>query len=338
VGQTGAGGSGVAHLSLERIIPLRRQKILVILCYLTLYVVWGSTYFFIKMSVEAIPPFYVIGLRFIGGSALLFGLATIGGRFKARLTLRQVLASLLIGSLLLIGGNGLITIAEQEVDSYLTALIIASTPMVVAFFDRVLLKKRISPVNLLGIAIGIAGVAFLLYNGHSLSGSLSPDILLVIGGVGCWGLATSLGHRLRGYPDPLVNSGIQMLFVGVTCMAGASLVYPPLPRVLSVASARSGLAVLYLATMGSLAFAAYTYLIAHEPAIRVVSYSLVNPVIATLLGLLVGNESPVPLLALGLPLVLAGVALMLYGEATLSFLQRRLVRTKLVPGEQPNSE
>ena len=307
---------------------MRRQKILVILCYLTLYVVWGSTYFFIKMSVEAIPPFYVIGLRFIGGSALLFGLAYVGGRFKARPTLRQVLASLLIGSLLLIGGNGLITIAEQEVDSYLTALIIASTPMVVAFFDRVLLKKRISSINLLGIAIGIAGVAFLLYNGHSLSGSMSSGFLLVIAGVGCWGLATSLGHKLQGYPDPLVNSGMQMLSVGVLCMVGASLVYPPLPQVLSMAPARSELAVLYLSTMGSLAFAAYTYLIAREPAIRVVSYSLVNPVIATLLGLVVGNESPVPLLALGLPLVLIGVALMLYGEAALPYLRRQLVRIK----------
>jgi drug/metabolite transporter (DMT)-like permease len=318
---------------LERIIPLRRQKILIIVCYVTLYVVWGSTYFFIKMAVEAIPPFYVVGLRFFGGSALLFGLAYIGGRFRARPTLRQVLASLLIGSLLLIGGAGLITIAEQEVDSYLAALIIASTPMTVAFFDRVLLKKRISPTNLVGIGIGIAGVTFLLYNGDSLAGSLSPSILLVVAGVGCWGLGTSLGHRLRGYPDPLVNSGIQMLFVGVICMVGASLVYPPLPQVLSAAPLRSELAVLYLTTMGSLAFAAYTYLIANEPAIRVVSYSLVNPVIATLLGLVVGDESPVPLLALGLPLVLIGVALMLYGEAALPYLRRRLMRVRPAPGE-----
>jgi drug/metabolite transporter (DMT)-like permease len=314
-------------------MSLRRQKILIIACYVTLYVVWGSTYFFIKMAVEAIPPFYVVGLRFIGGSALLFGLATIGGRLKARPTLRQVLASLLIGALLLVGGNGLITIAEQEVDSYLAALIIASTPMVVAFFDRVLLKKRISPINLVGIGVGIAGVTFLLYDGNSLAGSFSPSILLVVAGVGCWGLGTSLGHRLRGYPDPLVNSGIQMLSIGVACMAGASLVYPPLPQVLAAAPLRSELAVLYLATMGTLAFAAYTYLIAHEPAIQVVSYSLVNPVIATLLGLVVGDESPVPLLALGLPLVLIGVALMLYGEAALPYLRRRLVGVRLAPGE-----
>ena len=76
-----------------------------------------------------------------------------------------------------------------------------------------------------------------------------------------------------------------------------------------------------------MAFAAYTYLIANEPAIRVVSYSLVNPVIATLLGLLIGNESPVPLLALGLPLVLIGVGLMLYGETAVPYLRKVLSRT-----------
>jgi len=303
-----------------------KKTLIVVLCYITLYIVWGSTYFFIKQAVDTIPPFYVIGLRFIGGSALLFGLAYLGGRFRARLTLRQLLASLLIGSLLLIGGNGLITVAEQEVDSYLTALIIAATPMVVAFFDRVLLAKKISLVNLVGIGIGIAGVALLLYDGHSLSGSLSTGILLVIAGVGCWGLATSLGHKLRGHPDPLVNSGIQMLSVGVICTVGSSFIYAPLPQVLPTVTLRSGLSLLYLATMGSLAFAAYTYLIANEPAIRVVSYSLVNPVIATLLGLLIGNESPVPLLALGLPLVLIGVALMLYGEAALPYLQRQIAQ------------
>ena len=91
---------------------------------------------------------------------------------------------------------------------------------------------------------------------------------------------------------------------------------------------RNGLALLYLAVVGSLGFGAFTYLIAHEPAIRASSYSLVNPVFAALLGLLVGDETPVPLLAIGLPLVLLGVALMLYGEAGLAQLRARLMPGK----------
>jgi drug/metabolite transporter (DMT)-like permease len=129
---------------------------------------------------------------------------------------------------------------------------------------------------------------------------------------------------MRTYPDPLVNSGIQMIFVGAVSLIAVSFIYPPLPQILPQVSLRSGLALLYLAVVGSLAFGAFTYLIAHEPAIRVSSYSLVNPVFATLLGLLVGDETPVPLLAIGLPLVLLGVALMLYGEIGLAQLRARL--------------
>jgi drug/metabolite transporter (DMT)-like permease len=318
----------------EPITPnMKSSKFLIVLCYLTLYVVWGSTYFFIKMAVETIPPFYVIGLRFIVGSALLLGLALAGKRLSGWPTLRQLAGSLLIGTLLLVGGNGLITVAEQDVDSYLAALVIASTPMVVAFFDRVLLGKRISPVNAAGIAIGIGGVALLLYNGGSFLSSLTPSVLLVLAGVGCWGLATSLGHKIKGYPDPLVNSAIQMLLMGVLCTVGSLVLYPPVGQIIPGVTLSSVLALLYLSTMGSLAFAAYTYLIANEPAIRVVSYSLVNPVIATLLGLVVGNESPVPLLAAGLPLVLLGVSLMLYGETALHALRRRFGRTVPLPEE-----
>jgi len=281
---------------------------------LTLFVVWGSTYFFIKMAVGSIHPFYIIGLRSLGGSLLLWTLSRVSRGKTSMPTRKQILSSLLLGVLLLIGGTGLITIAEQSVDSYIAALLIASTPMVVATYDRILLGIRIAPIRLLGIAIGFSGVALLLYNGSSLADSLRPGILLVISGVASWGLATSLGHKMETPPNPLINSSLQMFFVGVICLVGSSFVYPPLPQVLAQASTHSLLALLYLAIVGSLAYGAYTYLIAHEPAIRVSSYSLVNPVIATLLGLVVGDETPVPLLAAGLPLVLVGVALMLYGE------------------------
>ena len=313
---------------------MKNEKILVLFCYLTLYIVWGSTYFFIKMAVETIPPLYVVGLRFASGGALLLILAYLTGHTKTRPTLRQILASILLGALLLFGGGVLITIAEQTVDSYITALIIASTPMVVAFFDRVLLDVRISSVRLSGIVVGITGVALLLYNGRSLSASLSPEILMVIGGVGCWGLATSLGHRIKTYPDPLVNSSIQMLFSGIACLIGASFAYPPLVQILPTISVPSWLGLLYLAIIGTLAFAAYTYLVAHEPAIRLSSYALVNPVIATLLGLLVGNETPAPFLATALPLVLIGVAFMLYGETAIPYLKKRLVHARTVTEDQ----
>lgn len=309
--------------------PLR-ERILIPLAYATLYIVWGSTYFFIKMAVETIPPLYVISGRFVLGGPLLLLSCAVAGQMTRRPTWREMGASLLLGALLLIGGNGLVTLAEKQVDSYLVALIVATTPMVVAFYDRVLLRKRISAVRLGGITIGIAGVACLLYNGQSISTSFSPEILTAIGGVALWALATSLGHRIKSYPNAVVNSGIQMSLIGALCLIAISFFGPPLSEVAANASIQSVLALIFLATIGSVAFAAFNYLVAHEPAIRVVSYALVNPVIATLLGLIIGKESPVPLLALGLPLILIGVTMMLYGEAAISYLLKRK-RAQSVP-------
>ena len=233
-----------------------------------------------------------------------------------------------MGTFLLLIGSGLLTVAEQEVDSYLASLIVAATPIAVALYDRFLIGKVISGARLLGTFVGIAGVALILYDGRSISSSLTPEVLMVIGGVASWGFATSMGHRMKGHPDSMVNSGLQMLFVGIVCLIGASLFYPPLPRVLASASPRSLLGVAYLAIVGSLAFAAFNYLIAHEPAGRVVSYALINPLIAVLLGLLLGQESPAPLLSLGLPLILSGLLLMLYGEAALAYLRKRSASAK----------
>jgi len=307
---------------------MNRGRLLVALSYLTVYLVWGSTYFFIKLSVETIPPFYVVGLRFIVGGILVLSLSYLSGSLRSWPTWRQIGSALFLGTFLLLIGSGLLTVAEQEVDSYLASLIVAATPIAVALYDRFLIGKVISGARLLGTFVGIAGVALLLYDGRSISSSLTPEVLMVIGGVASWGFATSMGHRMKGHPDSMVNSGLQMLFVGIVCLIWASLFYPPLPRVLASASPRSLLGVAYLAIVGSLAFAAFNYLIAHEPAGRVVSYALINPLIAVLLGLLLGQESPAPLLPLGLPLILSGLFLMLYGEPALAYLRKRSASAK----------
>jgi len=312
----------------------KAERLLILLCYLTVYVVWGSTYFAIKQAVDTIPPFYVIGLRFTLGGSILFLFCYLTGRIDPWPSWREVLAACFLGFFLLIVGNGLITVAEQEVDSYLASLTVAATPIFVAFFDRVLIGKRISLVRLVAIVVGLAGVALLLYNGRSLASSLTPAILMVVGGVASWAFATSLGHRLHVYKDSLVNSSMQMIFVGLFSLIGSQFLYPPLSQVLPTVSLPSALGLAYLALFGSLAYAAYNYLIAHEPAARVVSYALVNPVIALLLGLVLGDESPAPLLAAGLPLVLIGVFLMLYGEASLKRLNARTLKRAHAPTEE----
>lgn len=291
-----------------------RVRLPVLLAYLTIYVVWGSTYFFIKLAVATLPPFWVVGGRFLLGGLGFLAFAALAGRLRTPPTAREVAAALLLGLVLLAGGNGLVTAAETSVDSYLAALVLAATPLAVAVFDRALVGTRIAPVRLAGILVGIAGVGLLVYDGRSLLGSLTPGILLVLGGLVSWSLATSLGHRVRAPRDLVVNSGIQMLGVGVACTAGSLVLGPAPGAVLPAVSAASWLSLAYLSLFGSVAFAAYTYLIKHEPAIRVVSYAFVNPLIALALGMLLGAEKATPYLAPGTLLVLGGLGLMLYGD------------------------
>ncbi len=300
---------------------MTKNKVLVLISYLTIYLVWGSTYFFIKMAVETIPPFYVIGFRWLVGGVLIFGFSLFTGRFKRLPTLREVASAAFLGILLLLTGNGLISIAERKVDSYMVALVLALTPIVIAFFDWLFFQKKLLLTNLAGILVGVAGVALLLYDGTSIATSLSPDVLLVICGLFSWSLATSLGHKITVYPDILINSGLQMLMVGAGCLLGMVFSRPSLGELMPQFSVSSWTGVWYLAFIGSLAFCAYTYLIANEPAIRISSYALVNPLIATFLGLAVGKETPAPFLFYAFPIILAGLFLMIYGEVFLGYLK-----------------
>jgi drug/metabolite transporter (DMT)-like permease len=305
------------------VTPVKRQPALVIASYLTIYLVWGSTYFFIRQSVLTIPPMWVLAIRWLIGGALLLGFAGSRGLLRALPSARSVLSSIVLGTLLILGGNGLITIAERRVDSYVAALLASSTPIIVAVIDSLLLRKSLTLARVLGVVFGFAGVGVLLYNGQSLASSLSPSVLIGLAGVLSWGLATSLGHRFPVSGDNTVNSGIQMMFVGIVSLAVCAVIGPSPAAVLAGASAMSIVSVLYLGVLGSLAFSAYTYLIQAEPAERVVSYALVNPIIALFLGLVLGGESATPYLAPGVIVVLVGLAFMLYGERLLTWVRGR---------------
>jgi drug/metabolite transporter (DMT)-like permease len=305
---------------------MKRQSGLVIASYATIYLVWGSTYFFIRQSVLTIPPMWVLAIRWLIGGGLLLGFSAARGGLKKLPSARNILSALVLGTLLLLAGNGGITIAELNVDSYVAALLASSTPIIVALFDSLLLRKRLTTARILGVVFGFAGVAVLLYNGHSLSTSLNASVLIGLGGVLAWGLATSLGHRFPVSGDNTVNSGIQMLFVGVVSLIVCMVAGLGPGAVLKAASVISLVGVLYLGVIGSLAFSAFTYLVRVEPAGRVVSYALVNPIIALALGLGLAAESPTPYLALGVPLALVGLGFMLYGERLAAWLRTK-VRT-----------
>jgi len=294
-------------------IQVKRPSFKIVLSYLAIYIVWGSTYLFIRMGVETLPPFCLVGFRFLLGGIAFLALSLATGRLRTFPSFAELLSALFLGVFLLLLGNGLVSVAEQSVDSYLAALTIAATPFCVALFNRVIFREKLAAFRLVGMLCGMLGVGLILYNGNNIASSLTPGIGVVIAGLFCWSLATSLGHKMKVHANTLVNSGLQMMFAGSIALILSGFLYHPILAILPAVSARSWIGCAYLTVPGGAAFFCYSYLIKHEPSIRVVSYAIINPLIAVLLGLLFAKEKATPLLWMGFPLILASLGIMLYG-------------------------
>ena len=218
------------------------------------------------------------------------------------------------GLLLLVGGNGFVVLAERTVPSGLTALIIASVPLWIVIFRRIA-GDRIHLSTFIGVAVGFAGVAFLVI-GRGASGTVDPVGLgLLLVATVSWALGTFLSPRLRMPRNGLLSTGIQQLaggivLVGLGAVAGEVTHLEP-----SRWSTNSLLAMAYLVVFGSLvAFTAYSWLLQNAPVSLVATYAYVNPVIAVLLGALVLAEPITPSIVLGAAIIVAAVAFIVTRE------------------------
>ncbi len=281
------------------------------------YIVWGSTYYFIKLSVATIPPMYVVGFRFLlGGIGLI--LFTLLKNFKRGRNLlpdkKQVLYSIIIGILLLLGGNGMITISEKRIDSYIVALIISTVPIIVLLFDRIILGKRLLLIPVMGAIIGIAGTGLLLYKGNAGKININISILLIFAAAVSWALGTTLSKKLKQSDDVILNTGIQSFAAGIMSIIIWNNFQPVSSMSLKLISTESLYSLLFLIVIGSVAFCSYSFLLKHEPNQRIVSYALVNPVIAVFIGIFIGKEPLVPYLVPSLLIILTGLCFLFYGE------------------------
>jgi drug/metabolite transporter (DMT)-like permease len=277
----------------------------------TVYVVWGSTYLAIKIGLDELPPLLLAGVRFtLAGIPMYVWAARRHRRAtgeRLRPTRIEWRVAVIAGALLLVGGNGAVTVAEQSIDSGLAALLVASVPLWMALLDRVVFGRRLSTPAVVGLALGFIGVALLVRpdgNGQLLAS------LLVLGGAlaWAWGSLYSRGAALPA--DPIASTAMQML-------GGAGLFL-----ILSAASGeftdvdlagvgwQSVAAVSYLAVFGSvIGFTAYTWLLRAVPASTASTYAYVNPVVAVFLGWLVLGEQLEAMALVAAALVVASVVL-----------------------------
>lgn len=301
---------------------MKKETILVVVSYALVYIVWGSTYFFIKAAVATIPPTLVVGFRFLFGSIMLAGIAWAKGGLKELPNIREVTGAAVLGVLLLLLGNGLITISERTIPSWMASVVIACMPIYVAFFNVLLYRTKVSGIRLAGAVAGVVGVGLLLFQGTTNEAPIGMALALAVLGALSWGFGSSLAKAIRKPKDVLVSTAIQMLVAGSVALGIGAGSGVNIVSALSLASAWSIFSLAYLALLGGLTLVAYNHLLVAEPSFRVSSYSLVNPLIAVMLGMASGEKAS-RFFAIGSPLVLLGLVIILYGDAIKDFFVRR---------------
>ncbi|WP_318372698.1 drug/metabolite exporter YedA [Enterobacter sp.] len=284
-----------------------RQLLPLIGSLFALYIIWGSTYFVIRVGVESWPPLMMAGVRFLTAGVLLLTFLLIRGH---RLPpLRPLLNAALIGVLLLAVGNGMVTVAEhQNVPSGIAAVVVATVPLFTLCFSH-FFGIRTRKLEWLGIAIGLCGIV-LLNSGGNLSGNPLGAVMILIGSLS-WAFGSVYGSRIE-LPVGMMAGAIEMLAAGIVLLAASFCT----GETLTALPTLSGfVAVGYLAIFGSIiAISAYMYLIRNTTPAVATSYAYVNPVVAVLLGTTFAGEvlSPVEWLALGI--IILAVVLVTLGK------------------------
>lgn len=285
------------------------MKLRTLVAFATIYLVWGTTFYAIRVGVHDVPPFLLAGMRF-----LIAGLALVGwtlARGERLPTGRQWGSAFIVAFPFFVVNYGLVFWAERRIPSGVTAVMMATIPSFMALSEVVFLgTQRLTPRLGAALAVGIGGVGVLVGRNIGLGGAPIDGVgaaALVVAAMG-WAVASALTRKLPLPPSKVTSSGAQMLAGGVLLTAVSAALgemrgFDPV-----AVPAAAWLALLYLVVAGSIvAFTVYVWLIHHESPTRVGTYAYVNPVVAVLVGWLLGGETLGIRTVLGSLLVLVSV-------------------------------
>lgn len=291
-------------------------RALVLAAFAAVYLIWGSTYLAILIAIETIPPLLMAGARFVFAGALLYAWTRFSGTPKP--TFKQWRSATLIGSLLLLIGNGGVTWSELTVPSGIAALVVATVTVWMVVLDwSVYGAKRPSATTLLGIGLGLTGMMVLIGPGNMSGEGFNPYGLaaLFFATMG-WALGSLHSRKVDLPQSPFMSTAMQMLCGGGLLLLAGALTGETQNFYLAAVSLRSWGALLYLAIFGALiAFTAYVWLLRVTTPARVSTYAYVNPVIALLLGSMFAGEALTPRAMLAAVIIVAAVVLIIVNRA-----------------------
>jgi drug/metabolite transporter (DMT)-like permease len=252
--------------------------------------------------------FLLAGLVFYAALRLRRGAAAV------RFSRANLLAAAGAGTLLCFGGNGLVTVAEQNVPSGIAATVIASVPLWIVLM-RKLSREPINRAVLAGVLLGFAGVAVLMLPGERPAGVSIGGMLLIVLAAACWAAGSYYPRRWPLPSDAMLSTALQMVTAGAVMVVVGSALGELGDVHVSEFSAKSIAGFAWLVTAGSLvAFTAYVWLLKNAPISKVATYAYVNPVVAIFLGWLLLSEKITGTIVIGATLIIASVALVVSRE------------------------
>jgi drug/metabolite transporter (DMT)-like permease len=279
----------------------------VVLSLLAVYVIWSSTFLVLRYMVAELPPLATSGVRFLLAGVVLYSFLRLRG--AAAPTLRQWGISFIAGTLMFFVGNGFVAIAAREVPSGMTAMSIGSVPLFLVAMEAVL-GQRQRPLQWVGIALGFAGVICMGWSGATTS----PKAMTLLGFASIGWASASLLVRRAAMPAGLMAGAAQLIGGGAALLIGGFALGE---RFVAWPSWSAGLSFAYLVVFGSIVgFSAAVHLLRNAPASVAISYAYVNPVLAVMLGAMLGGERIATSALIAGLLVVAGVATLLTSEAT----------------------
>ena len=283
----------------------------------TVYLVWGSTYLAIRVMVHpsngvGLPPLVSAGLRFCFAGLLVLAFTVRRPAADGRpdpLGPRQWAAAAVVGVALLLGGNGMVSIAERRVASGPAAVIIATVPIWAAVIAATFGRERVRTRQAVGLGLGFAGVAVLVVG--SGGGRLDAvGVAELVGAAVCWSAGSVWSRGAPLARRPLVMTGMEMLCGGIGCLVVGVATGELSDVHLSQVPARSWVSLAYLVVFGSMvAYTAYVWLLGNAPLSLVTTYAYVNPLVAVLLGVLLLGERFTARTAVATVVIVVGVAL-----------------------------
>lgn len=285
----------------------KRDRVLMVLSFLAIHIVWGSTYLAIRYAVETIPPLLTAGFRHVLGGAALFAWCWTQGY---RPTARQWRASLILSVMFFLIGHGSLHWAELVVPSGVAALLIATEPVwVAALIALVDQRSRLSWSGIAGLAIGIAAVAILVERPSTLGSALFiGSIVVVLGGLS-WSAGIVYARNAPLHPNSLMSSAMTLLCGGVLLIATSAITGSLAHFSIADISPRSAFALLYLTAFGAVTFAAYSWLLTRCSPVLVATHTYTNPIIAVILGAVLAGEHVTSRIVLAAAAVIVAILL-----------------------------